>query len=216
MSYNYPHRIAIAGRAHSGKSTLAKALQTYFAEVEGVTIPVHSFAEPLKAGCEAMGLLSFPGPEGRMIKRKALQSVGDTVRREIGDDYWVNLFEKQHHDEIISSGIIIDDIRYPNELLWAASHGFVIVSTIASERTRAQWIYESGMFPSFDDAVKAVDEASGHVSEQLPLTDHNIDVVCMPWESIPRRVRRVVDVVYRRYGISRHDHDERDVHGQAD
>lgn len=103
-------KIAIAGNLRSGKTTLATELG------HALGLPVFSFAQPLK---NAFGELGLP------CERYLIQAIGSLVRG-YDPDHFVNLMR----DEIVSqgdSGMIIDDVRFPNELAMVKEQGFFTI-----------------------------------------------------------------------------------------
>lgn len=103
-------KIAIAGNLRSGKTTLATALGY------ALGLPVFSFAQPLKNAFDELGL-----PRERYL----IQAIGSLVRG-YDPDHFVNLMR----DEIVSqgdSGMIIDDVRFPNELAMVKEKGFFTI-----------------------------------------------------------------------------------------
>lgn len=114
--------IGFCGLAGSGKSTAAQIL------VEHYGFARQRFADPLKAMLRALGLSEreIDGdlkekPCARLMgktPRDAMQSLGtEWGRALIADDLWVELWRKsvQYHLSI-GGKIVVDDVRFPNEV----------------------------------------------------------------------------------------------------
>ena len=128
----YPVIIGIAGKAQSGKDTVAKYLQTRAAESACLSYHIAPFASKVKL--VASQLYGFPidwaysaSGKQRIVMgatvRHWLQKVGETVRDSVDKDVWVNgvLNPAQQRYIEMGSGTIIPDVRYRNELRWIKS-----------------------------------------------------------------------------------------------
>lgn len=127
--------IGLTGLAGSGKTTAARVLETKegFARL--------SFAGPRKAMARSFGLTTreiagdlkeAPGPElcGKS-PRQFMQMLGTEFGRDmIGPDIWINAF-KRNGDELRLDedvrGIVVDDVRFENEVAAIREMGGVIV-----------------------------------------------------------------------------------------
>ena len=142
-------RIALTGKAGSGKSTAAKWLVT---KHEFVRL---SFATPLRVVVrDLFGIDTFnmKMPVGRDL----LQRVGVALR-EVDADVWVRQMEVKLNALPVDANVVIDDMRFPNEAEWARRNGFEIVRL---ERPDVEYL--SG-------------EAAKHVSESFEIeTKHTI------------------------------------------
>ena len=119
------HTIMIAGKAQVGKTTLANIIaEEVFAQ--GMTPVLLSFAGPIKQEAKEKGYDKETHPEKY---REYCQTMGKQMR-EMDSDYWVNLMgkaiEKEMDKELESLDegkkywercVIIDDCRYPNEIV---------------------------------------------------------------------------------------------------
>lgn len=144
--------IGIMGAAGAGKSTLANIL------VQEYGFQRESMASPLKAMLEAIGVPDsglYGSPNDKeepqdilcgKSARYAMQTIGtEWGRKLIGDDIWVNAM-KIRLKSARPGNIVIDDIRFKNEVDMVRELGGIIVT-----------IYRS-----------AVDvELVGHSSEEL-------------------------------------------------
>lgn len=122
-----PQLVAFTGRAGSGKTTAAKALQE-----RGYTI--HSFAAPIKAAMAALGVPPEAlTPEGKgqpldllcgRTPRDAMQTLGtEWGRQMVGDDLWVRSWKAT----LPEGPVVIDDLRFLNEAAFLRSQGATII-----------------------------------------------------------------------------------------
>lgn len=153
MTQNKPLRIALTGRIRSGKTTIADHLwlKHDFARVSFASelkhVADHLFShlyEPIYEDC--------PFSEGgRTIKeyrkpRALLQTFGQKMR-EIDEDVWI----KQAEQDVklaeawrSTAGVVIDDLRQPNEYEWARANGFIVIRVEASEALRLKRAEQAG------------------------------------------------------------------------
>ena len=140
MTQNKPLRIALTGRMRSGKSTIADYLWLThgFAKV--------SFASSLKLTADRLfSHLYEPIYDGRSIReyrkpRALLQELGQKLR-EIDEDVWIKQAEQSmrvFENYRTTAGIVIDDLRQPNEYEWARANGFVIIRVNAPDEMRIE------------------------------------------------------------------------------
>src|SRR5690625_61911 len=167
MTQSKPLRIALTGRIRSGKTTIADYLwlKHDFAKV--------SFARSLKLTADRLFSHLYepiyedcPFSEGgRTIKeyrkpRALLQELGQKMR-EIVEDVWIKQAEqdvKLAEDWRSTAGVVIDDLRQPNEYEWARANGFIIIRVEADEALRLKRAEQEG------DSFSAEDMA--HDTEQ--------------------------------------------------
>lgn len=130
--------IGIMGAAGAGKSTLANIL------VQEYGFQRESMASPLKAMLEAIGvpdsgLYGSPAdkeaPQDVLCgksSRYAMQTLGtEWGRKLIGDDIWVNAM-KIRINSVRPGNIVIDDIRFKNEVDMVRGLGGIIVTVYRS------------------------------------------------------------------------------------
>lgn len=138
-------RIAFTGKLRSGKSFAAKYLASDYG-FEKV-----SFSDGLsKVADDYFSHLYLPKYQecpfsdsgkafaGYRKPRSILQAVGQKLR-EVDEDVWIKHTEKIMHaleDSRKTKGIVIDDLRQPNEYEWARANGFTIIRVIADEDER--------------------------------------------------------------------------------
>lgn len=128
-----PH-IALIGKAGAGKSTAAEILQG----VAGYT--KLALATPLKEiAREIWG-------NDAVIDRDKLQKLGVAVR-EILPDSWINLLieDIQRFRRIEPrTRIVVDDVRFPNEVQALLLEGFVFIRVHAHRNTRVMRLRSNG------------------------------------------------------------------------
>lgn len=131
----WPRIVAFSGPAGSGKSTAAKHL------VEGHGYRRIRFADPIKDMLRDFGL-TFDQIDGPLKEipcdllcgktpRRAMQTLGDEWGRQlIGGDIWVRAWERRLEEAMLWSSdtrIVVDDLRYPNELDVLLRHDALVV-----------------------------------------------------------------------------------------
>lgn len=115
--------IGIAGKARSGKDTVAERL------VQGHGFVRMAFADPLKEAARCIFGLSDAQLYGDLKEtndafwgktpRRIMQLLGtDAVRKNIDDDVWIKATQRRIETEMAERdtiGIVIPDVRFPNE-----------------------------------------------------------------------------------------------------
>ena len=132
LSPSYGGRlIALCGHIGAGKSTVARAL-----EYHGYTRT--RFAEPIKQMCYMLGL-SEAEVDGHLKEQpcavlggstpRQLQRVlGTEVGRAVYADVWVDFWERKVRPILSGGGrVIVDDMRFPNEVRKVESLGGTLV-----------------------------------------------------------------------------------------
>src|SRR5690625_103833 len=129
MNDNRPDivRIAFTGKMRSGKTSAADYLwiERGFEKI--------SFASPIYRIVDDLF-----GTDENGKQRELLQAVGQKMR-EIDPDVWIRQAEKSlriYEDYLSTKGVVIDDLRQPNEYEWARANGFKIVRMISTRGTR--------------------------------------------------------------------------------
>lgn len=137
---NWPSLIAFSGAAGAGKSTAAGILQD-LASYSRVR-----FADPIKVMLRDFGL-TFEQVDGSLKEtpcdllcgkspRRAMQTLGDEWGRQlIGGDVWVRAWERRIEEVVAlrDCGIVVDDLRYPNELDAILARGGVVIRVVRAE-----------------------------------------------------------------------------------
>ena len=116
-------KIAFAGGMTSGKSTIARLTADRFGNAQLISFagPVKAFASEV---CKA---------EGK--DRHLLQEIG-THFRKLNEDLWVGILLSRLRSDVAI--IVVDDVRYANELRALKKRGFVLVWLHTEEETRIQ------------------------------------------------------------------------------
>lgn len=136
--------IAAAGRAGSGKSSLARELVVELQE-RGYRAQVVSFATALKLEVwEQYGL-----KKGDAGSREALIRHGEARRAE-NPSYWVEhlapVIQSLWADDVVP---VCDDLRRLPEFSWLKVHGFYTVRVVAPEERRRARLAEQRLDPDF-------------------------------------------------------------------
>ena len=125
--------IGIAGRARSGKDTVANFI---IAAIGGYR---YSFADPIRAMLAPLGLdMSDPYWQARkeepipalgVSPRRMMQTLGTEWGRQlISPDLWLIMA----HQRLLQNGpgMVISDVRFDNEAAWIRKHGGRIIHVI--------------------------------------------------------------------------------------
>lgn len=124
--------IGFLGKAGVGKTTLANAI----IEMGQYPFQKYAFADGVREiARKAFPQYGFKKPYSSN-ERDILVAVGQTAR-EIHPNYWVELLGKKIQDK---SYVIIDDIRFQNEVDFLKNQGFLIVKLECSDYIRQKRI----------------------------------------------------------------------------
>lgn len=135
--------IALMGKMGAGKSTVAEILEEKygykrFSFGEGVKYYAHLFFDPENLDSYLNGTL-------KNKPRELYQKVGQEARK-IDPDIWIkylaariNEFWKEHNQPIV-----IDDLRQPNERLWAYENKIPVIIIYAPEDLRVERMKKRG------------------------------------------------------------------------
>jgi hypothetical protein len=128
-----PPIIGIAGRARSGKDTVANFI---IAAIGGYR---YSFADPIRAMLAPLGVdmndpfwqerKEEPIPALGVSPRRMMQTLGTEWGRQlIHPDLWIIMA----HQRLLSSGpgMVVPDVRFENEAAWVRKHGGRIIHVI--------------------------------------------------------------------------------------
>ncbi len=137
-------KIALTGKFRSGKDAVAERL---FYE-HGFEWPI-AFGGKLKYYADRL----FDVSEAGAKPRKLYQQFGQLCRT-IDEDVWVKHVEFSVNEALNSrttSGIVIKDLRQPNEYEWCKRNDFVIVRVTAPEDVRLERAKHAGDIFEADD-----------------------------------------------------------------
>lgn len=135
-------KIALVGKMRSGKDTFAEPL------LHSKSMYHLRFADGIQEIIDAF----FPeAVSGNGKPREHYQVIGQSLRQ-LNPDVWVNSLEQEYINilrmlyilEDSTSGIIITDVRQPNEVEWCRRNGFKLVKLISPSEVRRQRIIDSG------------------------------------------------------------------------
>ena len=140
--------VGIAGKAGSGKNTVANYIEKRLANFDIHSHQV-SFASRLKIGISTMFDIPYEWTQtengkkekipwlGNKTVREILQYVGTEIARGIDENVWINLVDKflEDNKEIYKDWvIIIPDVRFENEARWVLSKNGMLLYIDASKR----------------------------------------------------------------------------------
>ena len=150
-------RIAFAGCMASGKSFAAASLKKHLKKAK-----IKSFSTMVKY---------LAGENSKFAHREGYQLVGK-VGRLIDPECWVKLLTKEINQMGEEENIIVDDIRYENELIALRQLGFVIVYMKTPWHARLKRIQKRHWDdpPAFHDFVQWSTHDSELQLETLPET----------------------------------------------
>lgn len=148
--------IGIAGRAGSGKDTLADYL------VKEYGFKRFAFADPLKE-C----LAQIPGwdhrhmhgdlkdqvdPHYNVVPRHAMQRLGTECFRALNPDFWIRVAERVL-DPDEETPIVISDVRFENEAAFVRRRGLLVHLRRNQVPAGAHHQSEAGVFRTAEDVV---------------------------------------------------------------
>lgn len=121
--------VAISGRAGAGKSTLARAILEQRPDLRA-----GSFAAALKRDLQKIGIV-----KGDPAFREIAQIYGtEHCRVKYGPDYWVERLRGGTHTLAGLAGLVVDDMRFPNEHAACGADGLLLVRVHADEDVRSK------------------------------------------------------------------------------
>lgn len=169
--------ILLAGPAGSGKTTLAGALTERFPHVTRLKFAdvLYELHDRIYSTLEAFGIARPPAPD-----RTLLQLLGtEWGRKVLGTDVWVNIARTRILAAITADPralVIIDDLRFPNELdVWDRERTMIIGlrCPVDLRRARAEkWaeaphVSETAL-DGYDSQFNLIFDTSGpHTPQQL-------------------------------------------------
>ena len=186
MRTDWPCIVAFSGSAGSGKTTAAKHLVTNhgYRRIR--------FADPIKDMLRDFGL-TFDQIDGPLKEtpcdllcgktpRRAMQLLGDEYGRQlIGGDIWVRAWERRLEEAMLWSPdvqIVVDDLRYPNELDVLLRHDALIVRVHRPE-VRPVESHASENYTLFSQRVLINDSTPTNFVNRLELLlDGSVQLPC--------------------------------------
>jgi hypothetical protein len=136
--------IGVHGKPRAGKDTIAARL------VQKHNLLRYGPSVPVKTTTAAM--FNFPvenlyddskkdtvDPFWNISYREMAQKVGKESSRDIfGEDFWMRhvdlMWQKILTEEVYYEGMVLADIRYPNEVAWVKKHGGLVVFVTRENR----------------------------------------------------------------------------------
>lgn len=163
--------VAFAGPMYSGKTTAALAMIEAIAEVSGEDMVRLSFADGIKEViCARHSISRVTLEENKAYYRQEMQELGASKRKE--DPYYfiwelIKRFPKGKRGK--HCGVVVDDLRYPNEAEVLMSLGFTLVQ-IVSIPAQGQGSHESEVplpHNMFDHIIENVKGAESEFCQSI-------------------------------------------------
>ena len=172
-------KIGICGKMASGKTTLADAL------CDGLHFTKFSLAQSVKDFADFL----FDIPEGYK-DRKAYQKVGDGGRKKLYGDIWIDVL-KGKVNESNEEFVVVDDIRYLNEVEKLKSDGWLLVKIDIDDKLQVERLKET--YPN-DWETHA--ESRNHPSEaDIDLMDDEDFDLIIPAENTIKPIESLLSFV---------------------
>jgi len=146
-------KLAITGKFRSGKDAVADRL---FSE-HGFELPI-AFGSPLKYYADKIYAHT---PRDSSGKQRRMYQIFGQAARAFDEDVWVRHAEYSVNMALNSrstTGIVISDLRQPNEYEWCKRNGFVIVRVTAPEEIRLERAKEAGDIFEADDLAHETEQ----------------------------------------------------------
>ena len=147
-------RIGLIGKMCSGKSTIANKLKNNYPQYK-----ITSFAKKIKYLAEELFCM-------KEKDRKLLQDIG-TKMREIDEDVWIKYLLNDIKDDI---NVIIDDVRYENEMKYLKNENFILIYLDISEE-----LQERRIMQTYKNTFQQHIHNKNHESENLDFNESMID-----------------------------------------
>lgn len=136
-----PRIYIVAGKARSGKSTAAKFIEEIYA-LKNIKVLNLMYSEYLKNYTKK--IIDWDGDE-RTKPRSFLQQLGDLVRKEMGNDFFVNrLIEDVAIYKKYYNIFTISDARFPNEIEYLKQKYDVVTIYIEHPESNELTVLEQG------------------------------------------------------------------------
>lgn len=152
-------KIAILGKMCSGKTTISNFIIDYLKNYENINLKKVSFATKVYD-------IAYDLFDMKNKNRELLQSIG-TKMREIDKDIWIKYILKNNSDNII-----IDDLRYPNELRALKKENFIIIKLDLDKDSQLERLKKC--YPdSFKDHINNMNHESELLMDNLDDSEFN-------------------------------------------
>lgn len=180
------YRIAICGKANSGKNTVAKALRKEISEYQkGISCEYIAFADPIKA----MIRLMFPHLEEKYLTgssayrsepipgafkdgvpltvRQLLIDLGTGVGRACKETIWLDAFDNtfQKSQSQLKNMVIVTDVRFRNEFDHLKNKDFVIIKLWRDDHLKIDHASETNQDSIKDDEFDFVLHNNGTLKD---------------------------------------------------
>lgn len=139
-------KIALVGKARSGKDTVADYLVTKYGYTE------YKFSKGVR------DVINLVRGEDSHKNRRELQQVGQGLRQFLGEDIWVNYTLSQVKE---GDRVVISDCRQSNEAERLLEEGYILIKVESDEAVRVQRMLAAG--------DKFTKEDLTHETEQIDL-----------------------------------------------
>lgn len=126
-------RIALVGKARSGKDTVADYLKANHGFKE------YKFSKGIH---DVISLVKGPS-DSKSKNRKELQDMGQLTRQALGEDVWVNYTFRQILQDC-PENVVISDCRQENEAKRLKDEGYILVLVEAPEELRIKRMVQAG------------------------------------------------------------------------
>lgn len=184
-----PLLIGLTGYAGTGKDTVREILE-HRHDLDGL-----AFADPIRdmltALLESCGvktdwmterdLKEQPIPEIGASYRQMAQQLGTEWGRSIHPDFWLRIAAAKiaMYQKYECPGVVISDVRFPNEAAWIKAHGGVIwrilrpgIDPVRAHASEAlikdlPWDYTIDNRGSIDDLIHATEGAMAYTYKEL-------------------------------------------------
>jgi dephospho-CoA kinase len=149
-------KIALTGKMRSGKTEIER----YLTQQHGFNSV--AFGDQLKYFAHKIfdAATDYPGYDpfrpGSPQKPRALYQQFGQLCREIDPDVWIKHAQRtvEYYEELRSTtGIVVTDLRQPNEYEWAKVSGFVVVKVVADDAVRLERARQAGDKMAEEDFV---------------------------------------------------------------
>lgn len=200
---NNPIKIALTGKMRSGKSIAADYLSsTHDFERLAFASKMKRIADELFEGSDVYPTeyieIGDPCPfdgERKQIARKPRRRYVDfgEAMRALDSQVWIRPVERLvniYEDKRSTRGIVIEDLRLPDELEWAKDNGFTIVRVNASEEIRLARAKDAGDDFSEEDMRHRTETCVNEFSVDYEIQNDGDDVTGL-WRNVDGIIKTI-------------------------